>query len=480
MIENIKEKSVTGALWISFQKGGGLLISFVANLVLARLLPPKDYGCIGMLAIFIAVAQTFIDGGFGAALIQKRQPSEQEYSTIFYFNIFIALFCYAILFYSAPFIADFYHIPLLCDVLRVQGIILFFNSFCLIQTSRLLKQLNFKVLSVVSMASVFGGSLLGIFFAYQGYGVWSLVIKELFSAFVSVMVLWFLCKWHPLLSFKFRLLKGLFRYGSMILLSSIVSQIYGNIQGLIIGRSFSAANLGYYTQAKKIENVPSSVFGEIIQKVTFPVFSLMSDNFPVLKENVRKNIQVLNYVTFAVMTLLYLIAEPLFLLVFTEKWSASVPFFRILCLAAMLDPLNTVNTQIFKAIGRSDIFFVLQFVKRIIGIAVILFFIRWGLMAMMWALVINAYSFYVLNMIFTSRCLNYTFKEQMGDVLPNLSLCLGVIIGGNFISFNSYSAIIEILLMTLAFVLFYITISWILRLEGGSIIYKIVKDKFTQ
>ena len=223
-----------------------------------------------------------------------------------------------------------------------------------------------------------------------------------------------------------------------------------------------------------------SVFGEIIQKVTFPVFSLMSDNFPVLKENVRKNIQVLNYVTFAVMTLLYLIAEPLFLLVFTEKWSALGPFFRILCLAAMLDPLNTVNTQIFKAIGRSDIFFVLQFVKRIIGRPVSLFFIRWGLMAMMWALVINAYSFYVLNMIFTSRCLNYTFKEQMGDVLPNLSLCLGIIIGGNFISFNSYSAIIEILLMTLAFVLFYITISWILRLEGGSIIYKIVKDKFTQ
>lgn len=479
MIENIKEKSVAGVLWVGFQKGGGLSVSFIANLILARLLSPEDYGCIGMLTIFIAVAQTFIDGGFGAALIQKKQPSEQEYSTIFYFNIFIALFCYAILFYSAPFIADFYHIPLLCDVLRVQGIILFLNSFCLIQTSRLLKQLNFKTLSIVSIASVLGGSLLGVFFAYQGYGVWSLVIKELFSAFVSVMALWFLCKWRPLLSFKFRLLKGLFRYGSMILLSSIVFQIYENFQGLIIGRSFSAANLGYYTQAKKIENVPSSVFYEIIQKVTFPILSLMSDDLSLLKGNVRKNIKVLNYVVFAIMALLYLIAEPLFFILFTDKWSLSVPFFRILCLAAILGPLNNVTTQIFKAVGRSDILFVLQFVRRIIGITIILFFIRWGLMAMMWALVINAYAFYLLNMIFTSRCLNYTFKEQIGDVLPNLSLCLGVIVLGNFISFNSYSAIIQILLMTLTFVLFYITVSWILRLEGGSIIYKIVKDKFT-
>ena len=478
MAGDLKQKTISGILWSGVQKFGSLAISFIANIVLARLLTPDDFGCIGMLAIFIVLSQTFIDGGFGAALVQKKNPTEEDYSTIFYWNILVAILLYAILFVTAPFIADFYRIPLLSDILRVQGISLIISSFYIIQTNRLVKQLNFKTLSLVTVIATLIGTFIAIIMAYQGCGVWSLVAKEMITVLVTVVLLWYLCKWRPLLKFSFSSLKSLFSYGSMILLASLTNRLYENIQGLIIGRAFSAKDLGYYTQAKKIEEIPVNTFADVVTQVTFPVYASIAEQRDYLKDIIRKNVKVVNFLAFGVMALLLVVAKPLFIMLFTDKWLPSVPLFRVLCVAGMLVPLNNVNTQLFKGVGRSDIFFILQFVKRLIGLVIILISIRWGLMAMMWAVALNAYVFYGLNAYYTKQILDYTLREQFYDIFPNL--LLAVIVGG--ISWmvivwlpNYY--ILQLFVVGLLFTFLYLLGGKVVKLEGEDYFGKIVKEK---
>ncbi len=478
MAGDLKQKTISGILWSGVQKFGSLAISFIANIVLARLLTPDDFGCIGMLAIFIVLSQTFIDGGFGAALVQKKNPTEEDYSTIFYWNILVAILLYAILFVTAPFIADFYRIPLLSDILRVQGISLIISSFYIIQTNRLVKQLNFKTLSLVTVIATLIGTLIAIIMAYQGCGVWSLVAKEMITVLVTVVLLWYLCKWRPLLKFSFSSLKSLFSYGSMILLASLTNRLYENIQGLIIGRAFSAKDLGFYTQAKKIEEIPVNTFADVVTQVTFPVYASIAEQRDYLKDIIRKNVKVVNFLAFGVMALLLVVAKPLFIMLFTDKWLPSVPLFRVLCVAGMLVPLNNVNTQLFKGVGRSDIFFILQFVKRLIGLVIILISIRWGLMAMMWAVALNAYVFYGLNAYYTKQILDYTLREQFYDIFPNL--LLAVIVGG--ISWmvivwlpNYY--ILQLFVVGLLFTFLYLLGGKVVKLEGEDYFGKIVKEK---
>ena len=478
MVGDLKQKTISGILWSGLQKFGSLAISFVANIVLARLLTPDDFGCIGMLAIFIVLSQTFIDGGFGAALVQKKNPTEEDYSTIFYWNIIVAVLLYALLFVTAPLIADFYRIPLLTDILRVQGISLIISSFYIIQTNRLIKQLNFKTLSLVTVIATLIGTLIAILMAYQGWGVWSLVAKEMITVLVTVVLLWYLCKWRPLLRFSFVSLKSLFSFGSMILLASLTNRLYENIQGLIIGRAFSAKDLGYYTQAKKIEEIPVNTFSDVVTQVTFPVYASIADQKEYLKGMIRKNVKVVNFLAFGVMTLLMVISEPIFIILFTDKWLDSIPLFQVLCIAGMLVPLNNVNTQLFKGVGRSDIFFMLQFVKRLIGLVIILFSIRWGLMAMMWAVALNAYVFYALNAYYTKRILDYTLREQFYDIFPNL--LLAIIVGGiswTAITWLPNHYVLQLLAVSVLFMSLYLLGGKWIKLEGERYFWQIAKEK---
>lgn len=480
MIDNIKQKTVSGIIWSGFQKFGSLGISFIANIVLARLLTPEDFGCVGMLYIFIVVSQTFIDGGFGAALVQKNNPQEEDFSTIFYWNIVTAVILYSLLYMTAPYIAKFYRIPLLCDVLRVEGISLIISSTYIVQANRLIKQLKFKLYSLVTFLAVVIGTLVAVILAYCGWGVWSLVVKEILTATVTGVLLWIFCKWRPVAQFSYTSFKSLFNYGFMILLASFVNRLYENIQGLIIGRAFSAKDLGFYTQAKKLEEMPVTAFSDMITQVTFPVYASIADQKDYLKQIVQKNIKAVNFISFGVMALLIVIAKPIFILLFTERWLESVTLFQILCLAGMTIPLNNVNTQLFKGIGRSDIFFILQFIKRLLGLIVILFSIRWGLMAMMWAIVINGYLFYIMNCYYTSKVLNYSMKEQICDILPNLLVVLILIILlGTLLTYISLlvNNILQILIIATLYTSAYIVIGRLFKFDGATILMKLILEK---
>lgn len=483
MSESLKQKTISGIIWSGVQKFGSLAISFLANIVLARLLSPEDFGCIGMLYIFIVVSQTFIDGGFGAALVQKKNPSEEDYSTIFYWNIIAAVLMYGVLYLSAPAIAAFYRIPLLCDVLRVQGLSLIISSTYIVQANRLIKHLKFKLYSQITIVAVLVGTVVGIGLAYYGWGVWSLVVKEMVTVLVTGILLWVLCHWRPLLKFSIASFKSLFNYGFMIFLASFVNRLYENVQGLIIGRAFSAKDLGYYTQAKKLEEIPVSAFSDMITQVTFPVYASIADQKEYLKTIVQKNVKVVNYISFGIMSLLIVIAKPVFVILFTEKWIDSVPLFQILCIAGMAIPLNNVSTQLFKGIGRSDIFFILQFVKRLIGLGIILFSIQWGLIAMMWAIVINGYLFYVLNCYYTSKVLKYSMKEQLMDILPNLLMAVILMFTLNYLSIWINSILKDwtlIFIDSIVFIGLYLCIGWLFKFEGLIILKQILKDKINR
>ena len=243
--KSLKQKAAAGMVWTALQKYSMMIIQFVSGIILARLLTPYDYGCIGMLSIFMVLAETVIDGGFGTALIQKKRPTQEDYSTIFYWNLGMAALMYAILFFCAPAIARFYNIPLLSTVLRVQGLILFIYAFNIVQRNQLKKKLNFKVLSIVTVATALIALGVTIFMAYKGFGVWALVAQNMITAAIPAVVFWFFIKWRPIWAFSWKSFKELFSFGFYMFLTHLVNRFGQQIQGLLIGKVYNASTMGY-------------------------------------------------------------------------------------------------------------------------------------------------------------------------------------------------------------------------------------------
>ena len=286
--QNLKSKTISSMLWSATQRFGVLILSFISNLVLAWYLSAEDFGVIGMLTIFISLSETFIDSGLGAALIQKKEPTELDYSTVFWTNLLISIVLYIVLFFSAPFISKFYKMDILTPVLRIKAVVLIIQGFRLIQTTRLQKQLNFKRISIIYLTASFISTVTAIIAAIKGAGVWALVIKTLVDTFIRTLLFWIVGKWKPLFQFSKQSFKELFAFGGVMLSTSLIITIYSNCQALIIGKAFSAEQLGYYTQATKLEDIPTTAFEQIVNQVTFPVFSKLKEDIEKLKAGLKK------------------------------------------------------------------------------------------------------------------------------------------------------------------------------------------------
>ena len=425
MSGSLGNKTITGVIWSLIERFGVMFISFVTNMILARLLTPDDFGAVGMLLIFISVANTFIDGGFAAALIQKKNPSQGDYSTIFYWNLLVSIILIAVLFIAAPSIARFYNMPLLEDILKVQSFILVINAFSIVQQNILIKHLQFKKLALINLISNTVGATVAIILAYKEWGVWSLVYKNLISALGIVSIIWVVSQWRPMLVFDRKSFRSLGGFGIMIFCSNLVETIYTEIQGLIIGKAYSAKDLGYYTQAKRLEEIPTLGFSAAINQVTFPIFSSAQDDIQFMKNVVRKNIRMISLLVFPLYMLLILIAEPLIVLLFSDKWLSAVPFFQILCFVGMIYSQNTVNTNIVKALGLGKLYFYLQFGKRLLGILLIFIGMQLGgLKGLMWGLVVVSYAVFVVNTFFANRLIHYGLKLQCQDIIKPLAFAI--------------------------------------------------------
>lgn len=403
-------------------------MQFIIGIVLARLLFPEQFGLIGMLMIFMAVSQAFLDSGFGAALIQKRNASQTDICSIFYFNILVGLLAAGLLCLFAPWIAAFYNQPILTSLTRALSLTIVINSFGLIQGVLLVRAINFKTQTKVSLIAGTLSGLIGIILAVMGFGVWSLVIQQIASSFFRTSFLWFYSSWRPELIFSFNSLREMFGFGSRLLFSSLLNQIFDNIYFVVIGRLFSAADLGFFTRAKTLNDLPSQTLGEMVGRVTFPVFSTIQDDPVRLKRGLKKALTTLALVNFPMMIGLALIARPLVLALLTEKWSGSVPFLQLLCIAGLLFPLHLINLNALQSLGRSDLFLRLEIIKKVLVVVNIAITWRWGISAMIIGMIVTSLIGYYLNTYYTGRLLRYPMGEQVKDMMPYLlvSAVMGV------------------------------------------------------
>ncbi|MBR4912934.1 MAG: lipopolysaccharide biosynthesis protein [Bacteroidales bacterium] len=463
---DLKEKTVSGMMWGGIGKVGTLTINFLTNLVLARLLMPEDFGAIAMLAIFLAVSNIFIQGGLGAALIQKKNPDHLDYSTVFYWNLVVAAIFYLLLFVSAPFIAEYYALPLVKPLLRVQSLVLLIQSFSIVQYTQLQKQMNFRALAIRNMAAALAGTLIAIPLALHGFGAWSLVASAILASIVNVLLLWKMSSWRPAWEFSLASLKTLFSFGGLMLLSSLAETLYMNLQGLIIGKRFSAGDLGYFSQAKKLEEIPVTGLSSIVNDVTFPAFSSLQDDHDRLLAGVRKSTKALTFLNFPMMVLLMIVAQPLICLLYGSKWEPSAPYFQILCISGLIYTVNTLNTNVIKSLGKGKIYFVIQITKRLIGIALILFGMRFGIYGLLWAVASVSYISFIINTLVNKKLINYGLLRQIGDV--GVCLLLALFIGALTYGLGLLLHCHPYLIMLLQIILYlglYVAVAKILKME---------------
>lgn len=467
-------------LWSTLGKFGTMGIQFITNMVLARLLMPADFGTIGMLGIFIVLSETFIIGGFGQALIQKKNPTHIDYTTVFYWNLVASIVMYALLYAFSPIISRFYEMPQLEPIVRVYGLVLIISAFSIVQNNQLQKSLNFKALSMRNITAAFFGTVVSIIMALYGFGVWSLVASHLVNAIISVVLLWRLSSWRPTWNFSWQSFKELFSFGSLMALSSLVDQFYKEMQGLIIGKWYSPADLGYYSQAKKLENIPTSSLSQIVSQVTFPVFSKLQDDKVKLKTGVRKCTAAVTFLNFPLNILLIAIASPLIRILYGPNWEQSILYFQLMNIVGLFYAITTMNNTIIKSLGKSKIFLYIKIAQRLIGLLLIIVGASHSILGLLIGVISSVVFNYIITTSVNKKLLDYGIFEQITDVGTCLLLAstLGVIT--YLITALNYvcSQYIVMVIQIFFYIFAYLIISKLIKLQGYVIFEEVVMDKF--
>lgn len=476
--DSLKTKTVS-ALFYSF---GGFVansgIQFIIGIILARLLLPQDYGLLGMIMVFIAISQTFIDGGMTTALIREKEVSKEDYSTVFYYNLMLAIVMYALLFISANAISLFFREPLLVVIIRVAGLNLIIGSFGLIQRTILVRKLDFKTQTKIEViASVLSGAL-AIYLAYHGYGVWALVIKLITMQIITSFLFIVHNKWIPLLTFNLNSFKKLFGFGWKMLVTGLLATTYQNIYNVIIGRVYSSTQLGYYTKSLQLRNLPAYSITTSVAKVSYPVLCKLQDDPDSFRAGFKKIIKNSSFLTFPMMIGLAVVAGPLIQVLFGDNWVPMVPYFQILCLSGMIFPHHALNLNILQVKGRSDLFLGVDIVNIFIGLISIgiVVALNLGIYGLLWTTFINSIMALFVTTYYSKEFISYSTKEQIRDMLPfgTISILMGMIvyISGLMLPFhNAVKLPIQVGIGVIA----YIAISKLARIEELNTVYQTTK-----
>ena len=478
MPDSLKIKTIRALSWSLFESIGVQGVQFVIGIVLARMLNPAQFGQIAMLSIFMAVAQTFLDGGFGAALIQKREVTQSDTSSIFYFNIVVGLAAASVLCLIAPWIATFYNQPVLAPLMRAMSLVIVINSFALINSTILQKQIDFKKLTKISLiASVLSG-IIGIILAVNSLGVWSLVVQQISSTFFRCVLLWYFNTWRPALIFSFKSLREMFSFGSRLLASGLLDQIFANIYLLFIGKMFSATDLGLYSRAENLGRLPSQTLSGMVGRVTFPLFSTIQDDPTRLKRGMKRALTTLVLVNFPMMVGLAVTARPLVLVLLTEKWAESIPYLQLYCLAMLLFPLHVINLNLLQALGRSDLFLRLEIIKKVLVAVNIAVTWRWGISAMICGMIAMSVIAYFLNSYYAGILIGYPIQEQLRDLLIYMIMAalMGIgLYGVGLLPFPNHWS--ELLVQILVGIVLYGGLCRLFRLEAFMDIWRMSFNK---
>lgn len=418
MTSSIKNKAVSATIWSTIDTFGRQGLQFVITLILARLLTPSDYGTVGLLAIFIGVAGVFIESGFSAALIQRREVSEVDISSVFYFNIVIALAASIGLSLVSPWIASFYKMPVLRPLTWLLAADLFIGAFGGIQRTLLMKALEFRKQFVISFASLCISGVIAVVLAWRGYGVWSLGVQALSATLVSTVLFWFLGVWRPKLVFSAQAIRLLLRFGSFILFSELLSVLFNRLNTLVIGKFYSARDLGFYSRADGTQRLPAGLFSGIIARVAFPVFSSVHEDKALLRIGLKKAVTMVMMINIPLMVGIEITARPLVLFLFGQQWDPSVIYLRILCLYGIFVPLNVLNFTVLMAQGHSSLTFRLEVIKQTVGAGLIGATCFLSVTAIAWSTVATGIISFVINAYYSGKFLDYGVLRQTADMLP--------------------------------------------------------------
>lgn len=472
----MKKKIITSLIWKFLERGGTQIVQFIIQIVLARLLLPDDYGVIAIVTVFIAIANVFVQSGFNTSLIQKEKVDDVDFSSVFYLSLFVALILYIIIFYTSPFIADFYNQPILVPVFRVLSLVLFFGAVNSIQQAVVARNLQFKKYFLSSIGGILLSSIIGIVLAYNNFGVWALVAQQLINNILIMIILWLTVKWRPKLMFSFSRLKELFSYGWKLLCSALIDTIYRNIYDLVIGKKYSSASLAYYNKGKQFPSVIIQNIDSSINSVMLPALSKEQNHKEKIKRMMQRSIVTSCYIVFPIAIGLVVIAEPMVKVVLTDKWIDCVPFIQLLSITYALWPIHTANLQAINALGRSDIYLKLEVTKKIIGIGILLLTLPMGLIPMAVGQVISGIIASFVNSYPNKKLLNYSYLEQIKDIIPSLltSIIMGIVVYS--IKYLNLSSIIILIIQVFSGMAIYLILSIVFKLECFKYLLKTIKE----
>ena len=439
MPESLKKKTVKGVAWTSLDQVTTLGFGFVIGVILARLLSPSDYGLLAMIGVFNAIAIAFISSGFGNALIRKPDLIDDDNTTAFIFNIVAGLVLYAVIWLIAPWVAVFYDKPILKSLLRAEGILLIIISFKIVQNSQLSRALNFKAKTIINLSSLVIAGVVSILAAYKGFGVWSLVIQHLMGGLIELVLLWIISPWRPRGKWNKKSFRYLWGYGSKLLASGLLNTVYGNIYPIVIGKFYSAADLGQYTRAKQYAGLPSGTLTGVIQQVTFPVLSQIQEDTERLAYSYRRMLRFTVFLVFPIMIGMAVLAHPLVISLVTDKWAQSVPYLQVICFASMWYPVHAINLNLLQVKGRSDLFLRLEIIKKAIITVAIFICVPFGIIGICIGSVCTSLICLVINTYYTGKLIHVGFIRQMLDMTPTLlaSFTMGAIIYFVVMSFDN-------------------------------------------
>ncbi len=476
MSRDIKKQTISGLIWRYAERCGAQGIQFIVSIVLARLLMPADYGIIGLITVFIAIAQVFALSGLGSALVQKKDADNTDFSTVFFYSIAFSIVLYFVLFLCAPFIAGFYDMPQLTPVVRVLGFSVIIAAVNSVQQAYVQRTMQFKRFFWATLGGTIVSAFVGIGIAYAGGGVWALVGQQLSNQIIDTIILWLTVKWRPNIVFSIKRMKRLFSYGWKILCSALLDTVYNNIYSLVIGKFYSESDLGYYNRGKQFPQLIITNINSAIDSVLFPVLSGAQDNRKQLKGMMRRSIMTSTFFIFPCMAGLAAVARPLTVFLLTEKWLPAVPFIQFCCFTYAFWPIHTSNLQAIKAVGRSDIFLKLEIVKKTIGVITLIVTIKHGLYVMMIGNCVSTILCAFCNASPNKKLLDYSYFEQMRDVLPAMLLSLamgGIVLSVNMIGLGS---ILTMIIQVIAGIIIYTAGAKLFKFESMSFIINTVKD----
>lgn len=478
-MSSIKKKFVSGVVWESFGRFSALGIQFVVTIIIARLLTPEQFGVIGLLTVFIALGQIFLDSGFSQALIQKKDATRLDLSTIYFLNIFLGIVIYSLLYLCSPYIADFYNMPELTNYARVLFLIIPINSFGLIQNVIIQKELAFKKTALASLLSAVFSGIVGILMAYKGYGIWALVGQQVTIHASRTLLYIIQRRWLPIFKVSFGVIKEMFGFSVNLLAHSVVNVTMKNIYVLVIGKFFPVAQVGYYNQASKFEEVSAATISQVVLKVSFPALVQKLDQPTYLRSAYQKIFSTTIYIIAPLMFFLMIIAEPMFRFLLTEKWLPAVPYFQALGLYGMLLPTLQISYNLYKLFRKGRTLLVIDIIRHALVVISIFLTIQYGVLYMLFGFVASTFIMCIANLVVSGKLINLSLKEQISTILPYYTIAFITAVIVYLFPAHSHD-LITIAYKALIFGSIYIIMSKILNLEGFKevlFIFKSFKQK---